>query len=123
MIYYNINIIIIMSIKDITNDFKKINIEYIDTTLNIMNNFTRKYRNDNGQFFTPYSLTNMCIEQSKKYMKFCNLSILEPSCGSLQFYDTLLENIDEKTIIYLYEKDKKIEKLIKNKIRNNDKFK
>lgn len=102
------------------NDIKKENSEYNDITLHILNTFNRKSRNENGQFFTPYSLTNICIEQVKKYLDFNNLSILEPSCGSLQFYDTLIKYIDNKSSILLYEKDKNIIKLIKNKIRKND---
>lgn len=117
--------------KNLTLHDKKKNLsnnEYNDITSNIMNNFTREHRNKNGQFFTPYSLTKICIEKSKKYLNpllkdvKSNINILEPSCGSLQFYDTLIKNITNSNI-QLYEIDKKIVDLIKDKIRINDNLK
>ena len=91
--------------------------EYNDITLTIIKEFSREYRSKNGQFFTPYYLTNLCIEKIKKYMKLEEKLILEPSCGSLQFYD-LLKTIKD-TKIHLYEKDNKIVKLIKDNINSS----
>jgi hypothetical protein len=91
--------------------------EYNEITMNIMKEFSREYRSKNGQFFTPYYLTNLCIEKIQKYMKLEDKLILEPSCGSLQFYDTI-KNITNKQI-HLYESDNKIVKMIKDKINTS----
>lgn len=83
----------------------------------VVNKFSREYRNLNGQFFSSATQVNLCLETISKYISLTDLNILEPSCGTGQFFDGIFE-FCSNSVIHGYEKDTKIYNLIRKVYRN-----
>jgi hypothetical protein len=67
---------------------------------------SRNYRDKNGQFFTSYSQIKFCLSELEKYTTLEYKRILEPSCGTGQFIDLLL-NYPDSSLVCI-EKDKSL---------------
>lgn len=57
-------------------------------TKEITNHLSKKEKKDYGIFFTPSEATDECVERVKKYYP-SPIDVLEPSCGSGQFIDSV----------------------------------
>jgi adenine-specific DNA-methyltransferase len=82
-----------------------------ETTRDYYKNTTLEHRKANGQYMTPYDIINSSLKliDIKNFKK-----ILEPSCGTGQFIEKIIE-INKKAKVTGIELDKKIYDIIKNK--------
>jgi|TARA_B100001971_G_scaffold196188_1_gene203738 tRNA1(Val) A37 N6-methylase TrmN6 len=104
------------------------NEEYFSNlSIEITKSLTKKEKKDDGIFFTPMPIRKLMFKGIEKHIKRHNkvknrkkkLTLLEPSCGSAEFIDDALIEI-QNIIVTGIEKNEKIYNKIKNKYDNNN---
>lgn len=82
------------------------NNQFDDLSISITNSLENKIKKSEGIFFTPLNIIYKSVELLNKYINFNNIDILEPSCGSCQFINTIDKNYDNINITGIeYNKD------------------
>jgi|694.fasta_scaffold35048_4 hypothetical protein len=101
-------------------------LNFSNDSINITKNLTDKEIKDNGIYFTPQSIIKKTYDILLQYIDLTDKNILEPSCGSMEFINYLLNNNIKYKNITCIENNIKIYNVIKTKstdtikIFNND---